>query len=43
MATSEAGDEAAYVRALASVRMWTYGTLALIVITIYVMTAKPFD
>ena len=43
VATSEAGDEAGYASALAGVRTWTYATLALIVITIFLMTAKPFD
>jgi hypothetical protein len=43
VATSEAGDEAAYAAALATVRTWTYVTIALIVITIYFMTAKPFN
>lgn len=43
VATSEAGDEAGYASALAGVRSWTYGTLALIVIAIFVMTAKPSD
>jgi len=41
-ATSEAGDESGYASALAGVRTWIYVTLALIVITIYFMTAKPF-
>lgn len=40
--TSEAGDEAAYATALAGVRTWTHVTLALVVGTIFVMTAKPF-
>ena len=43
VATSEAGDEAAYAATLATVRTWTYVTIALIVITIYFMTAKPFN
>ena len=43
VAASEAGDEAAYATALASLRTWTYVTIALIVITIFFMTAKPFD
>ena len=41
VATAETGDEAAYASALATVQAWTYVTLALIVITIFVMTAKP--
>ncbi|HST56088.1 MAG TPA: DUF2269 family protein [Solirubrobacteraceae bacterium] len=40
--TSEAGDEGGYVTALAAVRTWTFVTIALIVITIFFMTAKPF-
>ena len=43
VATSEAGDEAAYAAALATLRTWTYVTLALIVIAIFFMTAKPFN
>jgi Sec-independent protein secretion pathway component TatC len=42
-ATAEAGDEAAYSAALATVQTWTYITLALIVIAIFFMSAKPFD
>ena len=42
VSTSEAGDEAGYTDALSTVRTWTYGTLALIVITIFLMTVKPF-
>ena len=41
-ATAEAGDEAAYSGVLAGVRTWTYVTLALIVVAIFFMTAKPF-
>lgn len=41
-ATAEAGDEAAYGSALSTARTWTYVTIALIVIAIYFMTAKPF-
>ena len=41
-ATAEAGDEAAYGRHLATTRTWTFVTLALIVLTIFLMTAKPF-
>jgi hypothetical protein len=41
-ATADAGDEAAYSRALAGVRRWTLITLALIVFVIFLMTAKPF-
>jgi hypothetical protein len=42
VATSEAGDAAGYATALAAARLWTYVTLALIVITIFFMAAKPF-
>ena len=42
VATSEAGDEAAYAATLATVRTWTLVTLVLIVVTIFFMTAKPF-
>jgi len=42
VATSDAGDEAGYVSALGTVRMWVYITLVLVVVTIYIMTAKPF-
>ncbi len=42
VARSEAGDEAGYASALATVRTWTYATLALIVIAIFLMTVKPF-
>jgi hypothetical protein len=42
VASAEGGDEAAYDRALATVRTWTFVTIALIVITIFLMTAKPF-
>jgi hypothetical protein len=41
VATSEAGDEAAYAAALAKLRTWTYVTIALIVIAIFFMAAKP--
>lgn len=42
VASSEAGDEAAYAATLARVKLWTLITIALIVITIFFMTAKPF-
>jgi hypothetical protein len=42
VATSEAGDEGAYAGLLAGVRTWTYVTLALIVVALFFMTAKPF-
>jgi hypothetical protein len=41
-ATAEGGDEGGYAAALGSVRTWTLVTLALIVLTIFLMTAKPF-
>jgi hypothetical protein len=41
VATSEAGDEPGYSAALGKVRTWTYVTLALIVIAIFFMAAKP--
>jgi Sec-independent protein secretion pathway component TatC len=41
MATSEAGDEAGYGAALGTLRMWTYVTLALIVVAIFFMAVKP--
>jgi hypothetical protein len=40
--TSEAGDEAGYAATLSTVTSWTLVTIALIVITIFFMTAKPF-
>jgi Predicted integral membrane protein (DUF2269) len=43
IATSEAGDEAGYAAALSAVKAWTLLTLALIVITIFFMAAKPFS
>jgi hypothetical protein len=42
IATSEAADEAGYATALSAVRTWTFMTIALIVITIFFMAAKPF-
>ncbi len=42
VAASEAGDEAAYTAAHASLRTWNYVTIALIVIAIFFMSAKPF-
>ena len=41
-ATAEGGDEPGYTAALAPLRTWTLVTLALIVFTIFLMTAKPF-
>jgi uncharacterized membrane protein len=43
LATAEAGDEAGYARTLGGVQTWTYLTIALVVVTIFVMAAKPFD
>jgi hypothetical protein len=42
IATSETDDEAGYAAALGRVMSWTFLTIALIVITIFFMTAKPF-
>jgi len=42
VARSQAGDEAGYATALAAVRAWTLVTIALIVITIFFMAARPF-
>lgn len=42
LAAAEGGDEAAYARSLGTAKTWTLVTMALIVITIFVMTAKPF-
>jgi len=36
------GDEAGYAATLAALRSWVYVTIALIIITIFFMTAKPF-
>jgi hypothetical protein len=43
LAAAEGGDEPGYARALGGLRTWTYLTIALIVLTIFVMAAKPFD
>lgn len=42
VASSEAGDEATYAATLATVKTWTAVTIVLIVITIFLMAAKPF-
>jgi hypothetical protein len=42
LASSASGDESGYATALSTARTWTLVTIALIVLTIYVMTAKPF-
>ena len=42
VAAAEAGDEQRYATTLRTARTWTLVTIALIVLTIYVMTAKPF-
>ena len=42
LASAEGGDEARYSSQLKTARTWTLITLVLIVLTIYVMTAKPF-
>jgi uncharacterized membrane protein len=41
-ATAEAGDEEGYAQSLKTARTWTLVTLVLIVVTVFVMTAKPF-
>jgi Sec-independent protein secretion pathway component TatC len=41
--TAEAADEPAYAATLARLRTWIWVVLALIVITIFFMTVKPFD
>jgi Sec-independent protein secretion pathway component TatC len=40
-ATAEAGDEPGYASALGTLQTWTYVTLALIVVAIFFMAAKP--
>lgn len=42
LAASEGRDEGAYASHLATNRTWTLVTLALIVLTIFLMAAKPF-
>lgn len=42
VASATAGDESAYATALGQARQWTFVTLGLIVLAIFVMTAKPF-
>jgi Sec-independent protein secretion pathway component TatC len=42
VATAEAGDERVYAEALTTLRLWTLVTLALIVVAIFFMAAKPF-
>ncbi len=42
IASSESGEERAYAAVLARVRIWTTITIALIVVTIFFMVAKPF-
>jgi hypothetical protein len=41
VAASEAGDEGAYDAALSAVQRWTFVTLVLILVTIFLMAAKP--
>ncbi|HEX3519802.1 MAG TPA: hypothetical protein VHT29_12295 [Solirubrobacteraceae bacterium] len=43
VASAEAADEADYAATLARANVWVAVTLALIVITIFFMTAKPFS
>lgn len=40
--SAEAVDEERYARSLKTARSWTLATIALVVLTIFVMTAKPF-
>lgn len=40
--TAERSDDAAYARALSTAQLWTYVTLALLVVAIFFMAAKPF-
>jgi Predicted integral membrane protein (DUF2269) len=40
--TSQAGDDGGYATTLTAVLRWTYLVLLLIVVAIFVMTAKPF-
>ena len=42
LTASERADDAAYATAFATVRIWTAVTVALLVITVFFMTAKPF-
>lgn len=39
---ADAGDEPGYTRAMPKLRTWTLITIGLIVLTIYLMAAKPF-
>jgi hypothetical protein len=41
IASSEAEDEAGYAATLATVRLWTLATIALIVLAVFFMAAKP--
>ncbi len=42
VATAEGADEAGYAAALATARTWTLVSIALIVLTVFLMTVKPF-
>jgi hypothetical protein len=42
LALAEAGDEPAYAGALSALLRWTWLVLLLVVVTIFVMAAKPF-
>ena len=42
LSSAEAADAQGYAKALSRARTWTLTTIVLIVLTIYVMTAKPF-
>lgn len=43
LATAQAADESGYAAALGTARTWTVVTLALVVVTVLIMTSKPFD
>lgn len=42
VAAADSADESGYASALSTARTWTLVTVALVVLTIFVMTAKPF-
>jgi len=41
VAHADSGDEAGYAKALATLRTWTFVTLALVVVAVFFMAAKP--
>ena len=43
LAMAQAADESGYAAALGTARTWTVVTLALVVVTVLIMTAKPFN